>query len=62
MNRTCTRENDDDDDDDDDSTVVMVSAEIPEPLRFTRTRNKALKGYNWAVAHTADTRTRSENS
>ena len=49
-------------DDDGDDSTVMVSAEIPEPLRFTRTRNKALKGYNWAVAHTADIRTRSENS
>jgi len=32
----------------------MISAEIPEPLRFTRTRNKALKGYNWAAAHDTD--------
>ena len=29
----------------------IISAEIPEPLRFTRTREKALEGYNWAAAH-----------
>jgi len=29
----------------------IISAEIPEPLRFTRTRKKALEGYNWAAAH-----------
>jgi 23S rRNA-/tRNA-specific pseudouridylate synthase len=26
----------------------LVSAEIPEPFRFTRTRTKALKGFKWA--------------
>eukprot|EP00536_Pseudo-nitzschia_multiseries_P015633 jgi/Psemu1/247002/estExt_Genewise1.C_9250002 len=27
-----------------------VTAEVSEPLRFTRTRNKALKGYEWSRA------------
>lgn len=29
-------------------TDEVVSAEIPEPFRFTRTRRKALKGFKWA--------------
>ena len=29
----------------------VVSAEIQEPLRFTRTRKKARKGYEWSKAH-----------
>ena len=34
----------------------MVSAEIPEPFRFTRTRKKALQGFEWAVAQNVDMR------
>ena len=31
--------------------TTMVSAEIEEPLRFTRTRTKARKGFEWSRAH-----------
>jgi len=32
----------------------MVSAEIPEPFRFTRTRTKALKGFEWETRNAQD--------
>jgi 23S rRNA-/tRNA-specific pseudouridylate synthase len=32
-------------------TGEIVSAQIPEPFRFTRTRRKALKGFEWATTH-----------
>ncbi|OEU21408.1 pseudouridine synthase [Fragilariopsis cylindrus CCMP1102] len=33
----------------------IVSAEIPEPFRITRTREKSLKGYEWSKAAAAST-------
>jgi 23S rRNA-/tRNA-specific pseudouridylate synthase len=39
----------------------IVSAEIPEPLRITRTREKSLKGYEWSKAAAAAEKTTKQN-
>jgi 23S rRNA-/tRNA-specific pseudouridylate synthase len=40
----------------------IVSAEIPEPFRITRTREKSLKGYEWSKAAAEKTTTKQNES